>query len=351
MGLELPGLLLLCHENRGNWIEGASIAWADEAARWLAPQYELDFVRKLVADAGFAFVDVPLSGLDSGRACRLLRDTPRPMLWNITDGIGAFIGSLAPSMAHLLGVPFLGSSTYVQGLCQYKHHWRVALEASGVHCLPGALIRQGTAAEADAVSTLSAPLFVKPAALGNNAGFASVPPMSDDAEQAMTKARSLLAGGLGPVLVEEFAPGDEYAVWAFHTGDWRYWGYRKRLAAPFATNAIKDSEHQWTRSGAGGPAAHFDEDASPELLLLTWEIISALDIKDYVRIEFRRHRDDRLYPIDINTGAFFTSRSFEAAATALEGGSAPLLRTLIGHSYSRQIATGSLQPAHRPRPD
>lgn len=209
--------MILCYEDRDEWAQSSQIPLASEAARWLAPKADVDLAANLVSVNGMEVVRLPLTSTSRSGILTVLKQHPAQMLWNVTDGLTVFCGSLIPSLAKIIKVPALGSDTYVQGMCQNKHHWKAVLGAHGLPCLPGVVVRQDDHAEVDRIKDLKLPLFVKAATYGNNAGFSVVDPIAMSHDEAAAKTRQLLAGGLGPILVEEYAAGTEYSVWCFET--------------------------------------------------------------------------------------------------------------------------------------
>lgn len=306
---------------------------SEERARWLPPKEEILLATHLVESAGVKPVLISING-DHRQDLKKLSDFAQPMLWNVSDGLEGFLGSFIPAYAQLLGVPWLGSPTYTQGLGQHKHHWRAVLAAHNVFCLPGIIIRSADvhqeATEIEiAKQHLTPPFFVKATSYGNNAGFIIEDPMAETLSIALDKARHLVSLGLGPILVEEYAPGDEFSVWAFELDRWEYQSFQKYVDAPYLLTALKDRQD-----------ISVNYDLQPcdisELAHLTERIIDILKISDYVRIEFRRCRDGNLAPIDINTGAFLVGRSFDLAAQKLSGSQENLFKELVLKSYTRQ---------------
>lgn len=294
--------------------------------RWLISEYELQFTLDLLSEAGIENKRVSASYEEFHKETSKISNK---IIWNLSDGIDKFAGSLIPAFAALNKMPFFGSSCYVQSICQMKHHWKAVLRESGIKIVPGVSMRDG---DVDTLyrSELRGPFFVKTATYGNNAGYAVADPMATDAIEATEKARLLLSHGLGPILIEEFASGIEYTVWCLHMKEWLFFAFEKINDEPYITNAKKDSI-----VGVNNTKTKMIE--SQRLVDLAREVVDVLKIKDFARIDFRTTAEGHVCPIDINTGAFLTGPS---VATALETRSMTLadaLRALLQSSYSRQV--------------
>jgi D-alanine-D-alanine ligase and related ATP-grasp enzymes len=276
-------------------------------------------------------IHLPLMSASRQEIVSTLKRHPAPMLWNVTDGLTVFCGSLVPSLGRILKIPTLGSDTYVQGICQNKHHWRAVLDAHGIRCLPGAVVRVGEWDEYRRVSELDLPLFVKAATYGNNTGFSVVDPIASSHDDACAKARQLLDGGLGPVLVEKYAEGREYSVWCFETQGWDAVVYEKVMDMPYLTIAAKD------KKSYAGNYRLVPCEAEP-IATLALKIVATLGIRDYVRFDIRECEHGIAYPIDINTGAFLVGRSFDLACCTLRGSPQRMFSAIVEQSWRRQMA-------------
>ena len=155
--------------------------------------------------------------------------------------------------------------------------------------------------------------------------------MSENLSIALDKARHLVSQNLGPVIIEEYAPGDEFSTWAFELDQWKYQSFQKHIDAPYLLTSLKDKQDT---------SVDYNLEACDgfELETLTRSIIDILKISDYVRIEYRQCRNGKLAPIDINTGAFLVGRSFDMAAKRISGSQETLFKELVHESYTRQMS-------------
>lgn len=326
---EMPAAIGLCFEDRAAWQSTSNIVRADEAARWLAPRSDISLAEALVRDIGIESILIPLSNYHRCDLAKLLSSNRDMMLWNVTDGVTAFCGSLVPSLARIMRIPYFGSSTYVQGLCQHKHHWKAVLTAHGILCSPSAVIRSSENSDYKGAYSLKPPLFVKPTSYGNNAGLSLIDPVSFTVDEAIEKASILIRSGLGPALIEEFAPGHEYSIWGFKTNKWEFSAFKKIMDTPYLLTEVKDRKP--TRRIF---SMHNVE--VPDATAVCEKVVRILEIDDYVRFDVRDDRFGRPLPIDINTGAFLTGRSFDLACRQLKGSATKMFHDIVKQSWARQ---------------
>jgi D-alanine-D-alanine ligase-like ATP-grasp enzyme len=337
-----PETIALFYEERDVWRNHHSqMPLASEAVRWLAPQEELQFVAHLIENASMNVLHLPLGRMNpTDIISKVLSRRQSIMTWNVTDGLINFQGSLVPAMAELLDIPSFGSPSYVQGVCQNKHHWKSIVAAQGIPVLPGAVIQDGSSEEYQRIANLRPPFFVKTATYGNNAGFDVVDPLANTPAEAMRKAGILINGGLSPILIEEYASGFEYSAWLLKMGqNWSCYLYRRKMNAPYLSNAIKDNT---------SIEEQIEIISDNRIEDMSRRLVRILGIKDYVRIDFRTTIDNAVVPIDINTGAFFSGGSLECLF-ARSGGINSAFQKLIQCSWHSQIqpdARHNRDPVH-----
>lgn len=331
-----PTSIALFYEDRDEWKATSSIPLSSEAARWLAPPIEIAEARRLIESCSISVIPVPINQNLRASIYELLADKSDIMIWNLSDGLTVFNGSLVPSLARLLRIPSFGSSTYVQGLCQHKHHWKAVLTAHGINCAPSVVVREGVQSELDAIRLLSSPHFVKTATYGNNAGYSVVDPISATAEEAFEKAKALISGGLGPVLVETYLPGREYSVWCLEHGIWSSAIYEKVTDAPYLMTEIKDRKQSAYNY-------NLERRFCSNIDAIIANIINIIGIKDYVRVDIREDKFGNPLPIDINTGAFLIGRSFNMACRDLHDSPDGMFRSIVQSSWQRQTAQFSIE--------
>lgn len=122
-------------------------------------------------------------------------------VFNIAEGIGGRgRESQVPAMLELLGIPCSGPPPLAIGLTLDKALAKLVAKAHGIATAPWSIGPD---------PSLRFPLFAKPANEGSSMGITAKSLCRDEAELRET-VNTLTK--YGPVLVEEFLPGDEYTV-------------------------------------------------------------------------------------------------------------------------------------------
>lgn len=122
-------------------------------------------------------------------------------VFNIAEGIGGRgRESQVPATLEMLGIPCTGSDAVAIGITLDKALAKLLAKASGIATAPWRMSEAGG---------LRFPLFAKPACEGSSMGITAASLCRDEAQLQQAIARLM---PYGPVLVEEFLPGDEYTV-------------------------------------------------------------------------------------------------------------------------------------------
>jgi D-alanine-D-alanine ligase len=133
-----------------------------------------------------------------------LASTPVDGVFNIAEGVGGRgRESQVPATLEMLGIPCSGSDAVALGITLDKPLAKLLARASGIATSPWDVLHEGRDV------TLRFPVFAKPAAEGSSMGIMSTSRCETPAELRAAVERLL---AYGPVLVEEFLPGDEYTV-------------------------------------------------------------------------------------------------------------------------------------------
>lgn len=122
-------------------------------------------------------------------------------VFNFAEGIGGRgRESQVPAMLEMLGIPFTASDPLTIAITLDKPLAKLLAKAHGIATAPWAV---------NDAHGLRYPLFVKPAAEGSSMGITASSLCRNEAElnAALERLRSY-----GPVLIEEFLPGDEFTV-------------------------------------------------------------------------------------------------------------------------------------------
>lgn len=327
-----PSSIILFYEEREHWRACSSIPLADEAARWLASKAEVILAEEMVHSCGINTKLISLSADGRDHIIESITQNEYPMLWNLTDGVINFCGSMVPSVAKILKVPYFGSNSYAQGLCQNKHHWKAILTQNGIRCAPGVVVYEEEKNDqlAKYISeNLRPPLFVKTACYGNNAGFTIVDPVANNCNEALDKAKLLIDGGVGPILIEEFVSGREFSVWLFFLEEWEVVAFEVKTDALYVPTSVKDKKE------FSGKFYH-EYHENPYFSDICRNIARCIGVDDYVRIDMRETRDGGIVPIDINSAPFLSGLTFTRAGERLKGGHNALFAALLESSWRRK---------------
>ncbi|HXI13292.1 MAG TPA: D-alanine--D-alanine ligase [Thermoanaerobaculia bacterium] len=136
-------------------------------------------------------------------------------VFNLAEGVGGRgRESQVPACLEMLGIPFTGSDALTLALALDKSMAKRMASSHGIRTAPFRVI--SSLSELDELD-LTYPLFVKPALEGSSMGIT---------DQSLCPDRAAIRGRVprmlsdyGPVLVEEFLPGDEFTVGIVGNGD------------------------------------------------------------------------------------------------------------------------------------
>jgi D-alanine-D-alanine ligase len=129
-------------------------------------------------------------------------------VFNLAEGVGGRgRESQVPAVLEMMGIPCTGSDALAIGVTLDKALGKLMARAHGIATAPWMVVSGGQAILP--AWTGRFPLFVKPAAEGSSMGITAHSICRHQAELEQAVAR---VGAYGPVLVEEFLPGDEYTV-------------------------------------------------------------------------------------------------------------------------------------------
>ena len=135
-------------------------------------------------------------------------------VFNLAEGIGGRgRESQVPATLEMLGVPCTGSDPVAIGITLDKAMAKLMAKASGIATAPwvvsGGQRPFAVRTAEGSCHSLRYPLFVKPSSEGSSMGVTSKSLCHNEAE---LNAAILNVSKYGPVLVEEFLPGNEYTV-------------------------------------------------------------------------------------------------------------------------------------------
>ena len=134
-------------------------------------------------------------------------------VFNFAEGIGGRgRESQVPALLEMLGIPCSGSDALAIGLTLDKALAKLVAKAHGIPTAPWVVLSAEEKHRLEPVlhtASLEFPLFAKPAAEGSSMGI-TTRSLCRDEDELRVAVESLLK--YGPVLVEEYLPGDEFTV-------------------------------------------------------------------------------------------------------------------------------------------
>lgn len=208
-------------------------------------------------------------------------------VFNIAEGIGGRgRESQVPALLEMYGIPCSGSSALAIGITLDKALAKRLVQAAGIPTAPFAVVQE----TGERLSRLRFPLFAKPAGEGSSMGITAQSLCAT--EEELDAALERLAR-YGPVLVEEFLPGDEYTVGIIGgeaVGVMQVLPKQKEEPFIYSLEVKRDYlervEYRVFR------------DAPIEAIAL--EVWRALDLRDVARVDLRRDRDGVPNFVEVN---------------------------------------------------
>jgi D-alanine-D-alanine ligase len=239
---------------------------------------------------------------------------------NVAEGFGSRNREAwAPVLLEMAGVPCLGSDALSLSVTLDKAVARTLVSAAGVLVAPGRVV--ASAEEAKNVEIPGAfPLFVKPRWEGTAKGIG---PSSrvEDREALVREVRRVVRDYRQPALVEAFLPGAEYTVMVV--------GHDPPRALPVLQRALEAVSgigvHALARHAAppGGWCAvtpgTLTNELERELEELSLRAFTALECRDFARVDFRLDAEGRVVFLEINPLPTFAPDGSFGILAELEG--------------------------------
>ena len=133
------------------------------------------------------------------------------LLFNMAEGgQGPNRESHVPAIAEFLGIPYTASDPLTLALALHKGRAKEIFQSRGIPTAPFVMVTSPTDAER-LRTALHFPLFLKPVWEGSSMGITGDNRV-DAADEAVERARDILATYRQPVLAETYLPGDEFTV-------------------------------------------------------------------------------------------------------------------------------------------
>jgi D-alanine-D-alanine ligase len=247
---------------------------------------------------------IPIEADEDAYATLYRRRSEIDLVLNYSMGIhGAARYAHMPAMLEMLQIPYTGSDPLTQALILNKAKLEKVLAASGVPVLPSQLFRSA-AEKRD--PHLEFPLIVKPVGQGSSAGITSHSVVRNESELT-ARVTDITTAFEEPALVQPFLEGREFSVpmlgnpprvFPFIEPDF------KKLPPEYAP--IDSLEVKWFFEEQSKnhhlvcPAA-LDEKERLRIEGIVRDTWSALDMKDWCRIDLRCDRSGNPYVLDVNS--------------------------------------------------
>jgi D-alanine-D-alanine ligase len=286
-----------------------------------------------VSKGGIPVKEWPLPEQPFTELFEAIRVTPRPLVWNLTDGYEVYLGSNIPAFVQLARVPHVATGTYAQILCQNKHHLKAVAQSIGIPVAVGVCVSSRTISQSSIPKTLCGPYFVKPARLGNSIGDDLINPVCPDAEAALEAASCLINANISEVLIEELLPGKEFSIVALNGGEWHMECAHIKYEKSYFDSAAKDGGN-FTLEFSTGPEA-------AQMITLTKRLAEAIYLRDYFRVDFRCNSRGQPRLLEVNTHPYLVSKAFNKMADIHFGSRSNMLKSMIMQSYERQMSPQS----------
>jgi D-alanine-D-alanine ligase len=207
---------------------------------------------------------------------------------NIAEGVGGRgRESQVPALLEMLGIPCSGSDALAIGMTLDKALAKLAVKANGIPTAPWDVL---TIDYRQPATNLKYPLFAKPAREGSSMGITarSLCRTPEDLQEAFDRLRAY-----GPVLVEEFLPGQEYTA-GIIAGE--VLGVMEVVPREPARDFIYSLEVKRDYTKLVDYRLVHAPDVE-ELALAVWR---ALGLRDVARVDVRRDRDGVACFVEVN---------------------------------------------------
>lgn len=203
-------------------------------------------------------------------------------VFNFAEGVGGRgRESQVPAMLEMLGIPYTASEPLTIAITLDKPLAKLLAKANGIATAPWR-VNDGKG--------LHFPLFAKPAAEGSSMGITAASRCEDEKQLDAALAR---LRKYGPVLVEEFLPGDEFTVGLVDgevVGVMQVVPRRKDEAFIYSLEVKRDYLNRVDYRAADAPDV-------AEVGRAVWR---AFGLKDVARVDVRRDRDGVASFVEVN---------------------------------------------------
>lgn len=262
-------------------------------------------------------------------------------VFNIAEGVGGRgRESQVPATLEMLGIPCSGSDALVIALTLDKALAKLLARSHGIATAPWRLVDRTTEGLTAREMGLRFPLFVKPSGEGSSMGITERSLCRDD--EALRETVTRLTRTYGPVLVEEFLPGDEYTVGLI---DGEVIGVMqvvpRSAGEPFVYSL--DVKRDYLNR------VDYRLVDAPDVAALGQAVWRAFGLRDVARVDVRRDRDGVASFVEVNPlPGVHPINSDLVILSRLRGWSHEALIGKIVGAASRRWATAPVRVAARP---
>ena len=217
-----------------------------------------------------------------------LRDVRVDGVFNIAEGRGGRgRESQVPAVLEMLGIPCSGAPPLSIALTLDKALAKRVAQAHGIPTSRFEVVEHG---RPRARTSMSFPLFAKPAAEGSSMGITAASLCRDEHDLDATVAR---LSRYGPVLVEEFLPGHEYTVGIIDGAVIGAMRVVPRKEAPdfiYSLDVKRDYLNQ----------VEYQLADAPDVEKVALDVWRAFGLRDVARVDIRRDREGVPNFIEVN---------------------------------------------------
>ena len=230
------------------------------------------------------------------------------LLFNMAEGDrGPSRESHVPAIAEFLDIPYTASDPLTMALALHKGHAKEIFQSRGIPTAPFVVVT--SPADAKHLRTaLPFPLFLKPVWEGSSMGVTGDNRV-DAPDEAVERAREILATYRQPVLAETYLPGDEFTVAVLGNGADTHALplIRYRFdALPADALPIMGHDAKWVWDDPTAPLdllecpARVSSDTRTRIVDIAVAAYGALGCRDWGRVDVRLDRDGTPHVIEVN---------------------------------------------------
>ncbi len=213
-------------------------------------------------------------------------------VFNIAEGVGGRgRESQVPATLEMLGIPCTGSDALAIALTLDKALAKLLARSHGIATAPWRVVDETTRGLPANKMSLRFPLFVKPSGEGSSMGISERSLCYD--EPALQETVERLTASYGPVLIEEFLPGDEYTVGLI---DGEVIGVMQVLPR----SAEKDFVYSLEVKRDYLNRVDYRLVDAPDVAAVAQSVWRAFDLRDVARVDVRRDRHGVASFVEVN---------------------------------------------------